>query len=82
MYSVNLLIFVRNFIEVVVIGRYCFYIGLKKKCIYILIDNIDVKELNIFWVNYLLGKGVIENFGRFFFGDYEWLLFLIVDVFF
>lgn len=67
MYSVNLLIFVRNFIEVVVIGRYCFIIGLKKKCIYILIDNIDVKELNIFKVNYLLGKGVIENFESFYF---------------
>lgn len=37
MYSVNLLIFVRNFIEVVVIGRYCFYIGLKKK-VYIYFD--------------------------------------------
>lgn len=54
----------------------------KKKCTYTLIDNIDAKELNTLKVNYLLGKGAIENFGSFFFGDYEWPSFLIVDGFF
>lgn len=81
-YSVNLSTPARNLTEAAVTGRYCPHIGLKKKCTYTLIDNIDTKELNTLQVNYLLGKGAIENFGSFFLGDYEWPSFLIVDGFF